>query len=580
MPFCVRLTVALLVMLAVCAAMAQDPYAPPAGQQTPYRPPSQYPQSQYPQPQYPQPQYPQPQYQPAQYQPQYQPAPYQSPGQAGQYPPPQYAQPPQNNQPPGRYPLPQAPLSPAPPNAAQPAQPQPAQVWPAQAAAPPGQNAPVQNQTLRYPLPQPQPAVNAQNAFNTAQTQGVPQSPNTPAVQPANNIVAAAAEPAQQGELFKPGQIVARVGDKTILYADVAPTVEMRLQLILDKVKSPEQRQAMEAAYREPLTKNVIEQAVFNKQLLMEFERGIPPEMRNDPKKKSEMDGKLRKQIRKQFEAMLTACREKVDTATAEDLEALMKQDSTMVRLAVLMKDKHLDSYGELDKALKEYGTSLEQQVKDYGEYMMGMEAARTKISGEDGPKGKGKAPAVKKEVTYDDLVDYYQAHQADYYIPAKARFEVLTAKFSRCGGDRQKTWDLIAQMGNEVLLGGTPLPAVAKKYSHEPHASDGGYYDWVTPGSLASKQIDQAIFSLEVDKLSQIIEDDQGFHIVHVLERKEAGQISFQEAQPKIREKIDSQRKDELRVKYLTEVRTKDKVWTIYDPPEGAPQQKAAAPR
>jgi len=534
MRFCERLTIALLVMVAVCAAMGQDPYAPQPGQPQPqYGPPAQYaPQARYPLP--PQGQYPLPQ----------------------QYAPGQQSPPPQQYAPPQQY----------------------------QQVQQPGPAVP--NQALRYPLPQEQPTANAQNAVqaapsSTPQSQQPSQRAATATVQAANNIVAAAPEPVQQGELFKPGQIVARVGDKSILYADVAPTVEMRLQGILDKAKTPEQRQAMEAAYREPLTKNVIEQAVFNKQLLMEFERGIPPDMRNDPKKKSEMDNKLKKQIRRQFELMLTNCREKVDAASAEELESFMKQDSTMVRLAMLMKDRHLDSYGELDKALKEYGTSLEQQVKDYGEYMMGMEAARSKINGDDGPKGKGgKGPPPKKEVTYDDLADYYQAHQADYYIPPKARFEILTAKFSRCSGDRQKTWDLIAQMGNEVLLGGTPLPAVARKHSHEPHASDGGYYDWVTPGSLASKPIDKAIFSLEVDKLSQIIEDEQGFHIVHVLERKEAGQISFQEAQPKIREKIESERRADFQQKYLATIRTKAKIWTIYDPPEDAKQPAADSPQ
>ena len=132
--------------------------------------------------------------------------------------------------------------------------------------------------------------------------------------------------------------------------------------------------------------------------------------------------------------------------------------------------------------------------------------------------------------------------------------------------------------MGNEVFLGGVPLKAVAKRLSQEPNASEGGYYDWVTEGSLASKALDQAIFTLEVDKLSQIIEDEQGFHIIHVLERKEAGQISFQEAQPKIRETIEAQRKSELQTKYLSEVRTKAKVWTIFDPPDATAQQSAAA--
>ena len=76
---------------------------------------------------------------------------------------------------------------------------------------------------------------------------------------------------------------------------------EMRLQNLLAKARTPAEREAMAAAYREPLTKNVIEQAVFNKLLLMEFERGIPAEMKNDAKKKSEMDGKLKKQIRRKL---------------------------------------------------------------------------------------------------------------------------------------------------------------------------------------------------------------------------------------------------------------------------------------
>src|SRR4029079_9432804 len=133
--------------------------------------------------------------------------------------------------------------------------------------------------------------------------------------------------------------------------------------------------------------------------------------------------------------------------------------------------------------------------------------------------------------------------------------------------------------MGNEVLLGGTPLPAVARKYSHEPHAQDGGYYDWVTPGSLASKPIDKAVFSLDVDKLSAIIEDESGFHIIHVLERKDAGQISFQEAQPKIRETIAHQRKAQQHRKDLAEVKRKTKIWTIYDPPEETPPPMTAVP-
>jgi parvulin-like peptidyl-prolyl isomerase len=118
------------------------------------------------------------------------------------------------------------------------------------------------------------------------------------------------------------------------------------------------------------------------------------------------------------------------------------------------------------------------------------------------------------------------------------------------------------------VLLGGTPLAAVAKKHSHEPNASEGGFYDWVSPGSLVSKPIDQAVFSLEPGKLSQIIEDDTGYHILRVIERQPAGQVSFEEAQKGIKKKIENQKRDADQQKYLTELRTRTKVWTIYDPP------------
>jgi len=318
------------------------------------------------------------------------------------------------------------------------------------------------------------------------------------------------------------------------------------------------------------LTKNAIQQAIQNKMLLMELEKGMTKELRTDAKKRAEAEGKLKKNVRNAFESTLNANREKMANASQDDIDKMLRQDPIVMRLALVMKERHLESPGELDAALREFGTSLEQQGKDFGEYMMGIEAARKEI---------GIAKVSKKpEVTHQEMLDYYQEHLADYYIPAQARFEILTARLARFDGDRQRTSDHAAMMGNEVLLGGTPFAAVARKHSQEPHADDGGVYDWVTPGSLASKPIDRAVFSLEVGKLSQLIEDDLGFHIVRVKERKEAGQISFQEAQPEIKKAIESQRAAAEQQKYLTNLRARTKVWTIYDPPTEAASQPAAA--
>ena len=56
-------------------------------------------------------------------------------------------------------------------------------------------------------------------------------------------------------------------------------------------------------------------------------------------------------------------------------------------------------------------------------------------------------------------------------------------------------------------------------------------------------KKLDAAIFSLPVGQLSEVIETKQGFHIIRVLERQDAGKVAFLEAQVKIREKLESEK-------------------------------------
>ena len=78
--------------------------------------------------------------------------------------------------------------------------------------------------------------------------------------------------------------------------------------------------------------------------------------------------------------------------------------------------------------------------------------------------------------------------------------------------------------------------------------AGEGGQHDWVTRGALASRDIENALFVLPVGKLSRIISDESGVHIVKVLERVEDGVTAFTDAQGEIKQKIvKRRRKDEI---------------------------------
>src|SRR5262249_43199091 len=148
-----------------------------------------------------------------------------------------------------------------------------------QVAPPP---LPPVNQALRYSVPaaggMPAPAPPVTQPAPVAQGPMVPAAgppgfagpiPNTSAP-PVGAPQPDYSPPKSQAVLFQPGQIVARVDDKTILYCDVSPTVNLIMEPLLAKAKSAAERDSLESQ-REALTRNVIQQALQNKMLLMEF---------------------------------------------------------------------------------------------------------------------------------------------------------------------------------------------------------------------------------------------------------------------------------------------------------------------
>ncbi len=174
-------------------------------------------------------------------------------------------------------------------------------------------------------------------------------------------------------------------------------------------------------------------------------------------------------------------------------------------------------------------------------------------------------------EIPHAELIAYYQEHLSDYEYSAKAKFEELCVRFGS-NRTREEAWGVLAGLGNRVLTGET-FAEVAKQGSEGPTASQGGAYDWTSEGSLRSQVINEAIFSLPIGKLSTILEDESGLHIVRVVERTDAGRTSFLEAQVGIRDALRAERHEKAVDEYLSKVRERTPVWTIFDDEEDRQQ-------
>lgn len=360
------------------------------------------------------------------------------------------------------------------------------------------------------------------------------------------------------GQAFGPAQTIAIVGDQHVLAGEIEGAVNLILAISLPVETPPEKivNPGPElATQKEGLFKQQLQGEVQAKIGYVDFLRNVPPERVPD----------LQKRIGESFAKELDGLREKARKAEADDLEELRRRDPILLRVALFMNQRQIETLGDLDLRLRVYGTTLERQQRAYGEQKLSQMAVMRNIRRD-------------AEISHAEMLDHYQRNREQYLVPAKARWEQLSVRFDKFSAERD-AYAALAAMGNEVYLGGAALSAVAKRSSQEPEAENGGQHDWTNRGSLASKPLDEAIFSLPLDRLSEIIRDDRGLHIVRVLERTEESYTPFLEAQVEIKEKIRNERRTAEIMAYLEKLRGNIRVWTIYDGEQGTAAESQTAP-
>ncbi|MFM7072347.1 MAG: peptidylprolyl isomerase [Planctomycetota bacterium] len=352
------------------------------------------------------------------------------------------------------------------------------------------------------------------------------------------------------GQAFGPAQTIAIIGDQHVLAGEIEGAVNLILAISLpvdtppEKIVNPGPELATQ---KETLFKQQLQGEVQAKIGYVDFLRNVPAERVPD----------LQKRIGESFAKELDGLREKARKAEGDDMDELRRRDPILLRVALFMNQRDIETLGDLDLRLRAYGTTLERQQRAYGEQKLSQMAVMKNIRRD-------------AEISHVEMLDHYQRNREQYLVPAKARWEQLSVRFDKFPAERD-AYVALAAMGNEVYLGGAALSAVAKRSSQEPEAENGGQHAWTNRGSLASKPLDEAIFSLPLDRLSEIIRDDRGLHIVRVLERTEDSYTPFLEAQVEIKEKIKNERRTAEVMAYLEKIRGNIRVWTIYDGEQGA---------
>ena len=317
-------------------------------------------------------------------------------------------------------------------------------------------------------------------------------------------------------ELVEGGEILARFPSDVILAAEITPGVDELIARNKDRIP-PGQLEAQ----RELLIQQRLQQQIESKLIYLDAKRSIPEE--NFPF--------IEKRLGEQFEEV--------------ELKRMMERTKVQTR-------------DELDRKLRSLGTSLGREKRAFTQRSLAQQWIRQQVK-------------FDEEITYDQMREYYNEHLAEFEHPARARWQQLTARFSKYAS-KAEAHAAIAGMGN-MILGGAAFEQVAKTHSNGVTAADGGLRDWTTKESLVSETLDRALFALPVGSLSPILEDEDSFHIIRVIEREDASRTPFLEAQVEIEPKIRKQRTQEQLRAYVLRLKEQIPVWTIYDDRSGNQQ-------
>lgn len=173
----------------------------------------------------------------------------------------------------------------------------------------------------------------------------------------------------------------------------------------------------------------------------------------------------------------------------------------------------------------------------------------------------------ILAEVNVTDAAakDFYDKNQAQMKRPEQvhARHILIRADATAPEADKQK-----AKAKAEDLLArakkGEDFAKLAAENSDDPGSkANGGDLSWFGPGQMV-EPFDKAVFALQPNQFSPVVETQFGYHVIQVLEKKAESTVPFEEAKDRISQFLKNQQSTQAVQSRIQQLRTQGKVETF----------------
>ncbi len=226
----------------------------------------------------------------------------------------------------------------------------------------------------------------------------------------------------------------------------------------------------------------------------------------------------------------------------AQDL-GLSAETQTILQLDKLRKENHLATMEDLQKAVEAEG----ENYQDYKQEIQNGILMNMVIEQDVAPRISAPAPQA--------IAVYYKAHKGEFVNPDGVRLSEILIKTAGKPAFEQKRLQSLADQVQERAAKGEDFSKLAQRYSDASTGSSGGDIGFEKRSDL-QPDLAKVLFALPIGGVTPVEKTSNGYLILQVTDKHQAGQESLQDAKDQISEILYQQKLQPELHTYLDKLR------------------------
>lgn len=211
-------------------------------------------------------------------------------------------------------------------------------------------------------------------------------------------------------------------------------------------------------------------------------------------------------------------------------------------QLDQIRQQNKLKDMDDLEKAVTSQGINWEDFKNNLKNRLLTQEVIRREVGSHI-------------NITHDEEMKYYQDHQKDFIKPEQVALTAIEVKTEGKKDSEIPELKAKAQKLHDRIKDGEDFGELAKRFSDGATAQQGGYLGVYKRGEL-SKELEDVVFKMNRNQITDVIETKQGFLILKVLEHYDEGEQPFDKVENEIQEQIYSTKMEPALREYLKTLR------------------------